>query len=231
MNKCENLELMVKTIKVSHGALNLEASGYSMNEIINLVNTLSGAACSSREPKTETISKTYNRKTDVEEFDMTKLGKDVRMPKLTSDFRCPSCAQGVILKHFSINEGVDPVGVYLVKDIRGEKPRIYSVEILDIPEVLDDDGNINKETFIKVYSDLLDLLDEEKMIVESSTDTGYCPVCGETHAIKDWIEAASDTLKYFDTLQVCAICGDEGDITVTESGDKVLCKDECLNKF
>lgn len=217
---------MNKKLILKHNDIALECEGYEMSDVLTLINAITGDAVTKEVKVSKLEAKPFIRKTETETVDLKEIGKTIKMPKLTSNFRCPDCGQGIMMKYIS-----GETFTYLVRNIFSEKKSIHKVEVLELPTMITTDGDIDKEKVILIYKDLLKLLGESKMIIESDSDSGHCPVCNSINSVKKWINCGEDTLKNFDALILCDICGEEGDIVVTESGDCVLCENECARKI
>ena len=209
--------MIEKQIDLSFKDVNLNAKGYEIDELIKLIKIIT-----SDDKLDKNINTKVKKEPDVEEVDIRELRKSIRYPKTTSNFRCPSCGQGILIK-------INNKNMLIVRDITGEKPTLYDVEVVELPKLYEEE--ILKDSLILVYKDLLELKNEEKLLVDTDENTCTCPVCGIEEPIKTWIEAYENPMKYFNHMNVCDICGEEGDIVITQTGNSLICENKCINKI
>lgn len=209
MNESNKVELLFKD-------LNLKCEGYSMNDVISLIKALEGNYTN--------VEKSVERQTrdvDVEEVNLKELGKTVRMPKTTNNFRCPNCGQAL----FTFCSQSSEEGTLIVRDIMSDSISTYKVDVVSIPKIDD------IENFISVYKDLLDLCKEKVVLVENSEDICSCPLCAEEKSISEWINAYNNPLDVFEISDICDVCGDEGTTVITQNGEYISCKNDCMSKL
>ena len=207
---------MEKQIGLSFKDINLNVKGYEMEEIIRLINTITNSEPKKKETKVK-------KEPSVEEINIQEL-PTIRYPKTTNNFRCPSCGQGIMM-YAKTNDGKS----LLVRDIVKEKPTIHKAIVEKLPELMDD-GVINKELLIAVYNDLFKLMHDNVVLVDTDENVTLCPVCKKEHSLKEWIEAYEDPMKYLDHMHICDICGEEGEIIITQTGDTLVCENKCIEK-
>ena len=88
----------------------------------------------------------------------------------------------------------------------------------------------DKEELIRLYNALGELTFEKVMLLYDETQTAYCPVCSNTDTLTNWMDAYSSPLDFFDSLNKCDICGDNGSISMTEISSYTECANNCLSK-
>lgn len=206
-----------KQIGLSFDNVSLNAKGYEIDELIKLINVVTN----------KVVTKATNIKSEVEEINLKSLRDNIRYPKTTSNFKCPHCGQSILLYAEYNKEKV-----LFVRDITKEKPSIYDADVLQLPKLYDvESGKIDKEVLVNVYKDLLSMLNEEKLLVDTDESIGVCPVCEYEDRMANWIEAYENPMKYFDNMQMCDVCGEEGNIIVTQDGDCLSCENKCIVKI
>lgn len=211
---------MEKSLELSFDEVSINTTGYDIDDIIKLIRVITNSNDTEIEPKRIKITKS----SDVEEINIKEL-RTVRYPKTTSNFRCPSCGQGILIYVEFENKQI-----LLVRDISVERPIIYDVNIEQLPN-LSEGGVVDKKLLIAVYNDLLTLKEDEKVLVDSDRSSAKCPLCHETHDINEWIEAYDNPMKYLDRMNICDVCGEEGEILITQTGDSLVCENKCIEKI
>lgn len=212
-------------LDITFNGVSLKSEGYSVEDILLLLKSL----CPIREIDTPldkckdtncTVCDDLKGKS-IEEINLKELGKTIRMPKTTNNFRCPNCGQALIVFYLpSSGENV-----LLVRDILSGGVAVYKANIVSLPKIKDMDN------FISVYKELLNLLGEKVVLVESSKDMCNCPYCLEEKPISEWINAYNNPLDIFEMSDICDVCGSEGSIVVTQNGEYVSCENNCMKKL
>lgn len=205
-----------KKMELNFNNVNLKCEGYSIKDIISLLKSVGVTTTDVFQSTTKTLKKTV-----VEEVNLKDLGKTVRMPKTTSDFRCPSCGQA-LLAFYQPEYGENTL---LVRNINSSDVATYKANIIDLPKIK------GRDNFIDVYKDLLDLLGEKVVLVENSKDMCNCPYCLSESSISDWINAYNNPLDVFEMSDICDICGCEASAVITQTGDYKECENNCIEKL
>lgn len=221
----------MNSFKYKDRYFSITCSGYSVDEIERLlqVSRKQYASPGSKEPKVEKPKVQMEK--DVEEANLADITRDIRMPKSTSNFRCPSCHQAILI-NVSSNDGT----IHLVRDVRYEKPSTHIVDIEGYGEEfigIDPVSLIkNKPEIINLYSDLLEILKDPIVLTDDTLSEATCPICGEKHLLNDWIRAFENPMNFdAESHNLCDICGEAGEIELTRTGDSLICKDKCTHKI
>ena len=212
---------MCKKLTLKTDKFEINSEGYEISELINLLAAVKGdcslPVVNSYEEELNTV-KPIKSKNDVDVYDIDNIINNTRMPVTTTNFRCPSCGQGVI----AISEN----GI-LLRNSRENFKLFQLPNGIILPEI------DNTDDLINVYKDLLNIDGDITPVVlaKGNNDTECkCPICNETNKLDNWIEAF-DTLNHFDTMHMCEICGDEAKIVVSNDGDTLLCQNKCIEKI
>lgn len=232
------------SIDIEHEGLVIKAKGHDMNGIIELVKVLYSKGECATDPieshfemlLRDEVVKTPNRRiAEINNPDREKpldihvdLLKDkVRLPRMAEGFRCPSCGQGFITKAVSSN-GTQQMFIFRNANVNtGEqKANIGKVNI----EGINVENRENKEELITLYKGLSELTFESVNLLYQEGTNCHCPICNEEHTLKDWIDAFTSPLNYFDREMICDICGDDAKLVMTDSTQYTECENNCLSK-
>lgn len=217
---------MNKQIKLTFNEIQVDIKGYTVEEAIKIIDVLPFNISPKKIKTAENIEKKVSESKN-NTVNYKEIARDMRMPKTYNYFKCPNCAQSIIMKHFD--------GNMYVRDIVGEKPKMHIIDEVIIPNLYTQDGNLDKERISSVYKDLLNILGDEKMFVDvsySEINKCHCPICKKDNNIKDWIKAYEEPLDVFDESSLCDICGDETEILILRDGTSLSsCKNKCLEKL
>lgn len=205
---------MEKKMELCFNNVSLKCEGYNVEDIITILELVT-------ERKAAIPTVKNSKRVNVEEINIKELGKTMRMPKTTNNFRCPHCGQALI----ALYQPISGENELLVRNITLVSPEIYKARVVELPRIDDSDMLIN------IYKDLLTLLGEKIVLVENNEELCRCPHCLEDNTISDWIEAYNNPLKFFEFSNICDICGEEGNTVITALGEFIECKKDCLKNF
>lgn len=215
---------MEKQIGLSFKDISLNAKGYEIEELIELIKVITTSDIEGvNTSEVKKLKVKTKKEADIEEIDVRELRKNIRFPKTTSNFKCPSCGQGILIKNMEKN-------MLIVRDITKEKATLYNVDVVELPKLYEDEEML-RDTLIAVYNDLLTLKNEEVLLIDSDDSICSCPVCSKEHSVQKWIEAYENPMKYFALMNICEICAEEGEIVLTQLGDNLLCENKCIERI
>lgn len=227
---------MEKTFKYKDKNISVTCIGYSIEETKELLMISRNEAVRNDNiailATEEIVKNNPIKEKDVEEVSLREILRETRMPKTTRDFKCPCCHQSILLDI----RGSEEV-LHVVRDLRGDMPRLYTVEIegygSDFVGVDPKTLIKNKDAIVSIYSDLLKMIGKDDLFITDDSDyDGYCPVCTNTSKLNSWIDAYTNPLNFdAKSLNLCDVCGDNGEIEVTRTGDSVVCENKCIHKI
>lgn len=224
--------LLGKKIAIKFNNIELNATGFQVNEINEIINNimLKNSVTYIDEDNKELKSsiKDFNseryirREEDVEEYDIKDVMKGAKLPRVTTDFMCIGCNQSLIF----INESDQ---TFLVRDLKDNTLHRTEAVIETIPAELYKDGIIDYDIAINIYNDMVKYaLPESLTLISDSNDIISCPFCRTKMTIKD-------AIKKFEKMsneEKCPVCGGEVEKTISQDGQKTVCKEhDCLNKI
>lgn len=218
----------LKEIKINANGIEFESKGYVASEVIEILSLLTGAACNNtfNLNKVEKISSVAEQiksqpTSDIEVFDAKELMGEVKLPRLTSNFRCPSCSQTMLL----IDKRNKTI---LIKDIKDNKLHSVSVDLDSFPVIeYDKENGADYKAVVTILNDLISNHNNDDItLVSDSDDNMVCPICKLESELKDFIKEYDSNLTFDD----CPVCGGPIDRVITKEGQKVQClNNNCLS--
>lgn len=168
-----------------------------------------------------------NNVVDLNEIDIQKA-KEVK-----ALIRCPNCGQGHCVL---IRSDKDNTTYMLEKSISDNDFKIIlAIREEDIDNFRKGEwlyGNKDKETKLDYFNKLQEVLQTKPkeinndFLVDNSTLL-ECPVCGYKDTFKEWNNAYKNPLEYFNTDQICDICGGEMIKTFLNDEDGIMEHQAC----
>lgn len=178
-------------------------------------------------PKKEVKRRVHEVSEDdmVESIDLSEMKDKMRLPRTSSDFRCPHCAQAFITRVSKQGRSQ-----WVFRDAASETPIGKGINLEDI--VIDSECTEQelKDKLIDIYKGLDELTFEKNLLVYQDGQEGYCPVCNQSAPLVDWMDAYSSPLDFFEVSNLCDICGDKGGLAMTETSSFCECDNNCLSK-
>lgn len=228
----------MKNFEIKYNDFSFSGAGYDSSEIVEIIKAIKEGSFNKEETSTVNIkneSKPKKAMSAIEdeppvEYDLRELRSTMRMPKATSDFRCPFCSQGILMT-------VDPEkeNIQLVRDITGERAHLYKIDIESYPKMWNDIDNAQEnEKVINVYREIMNcFVDEDSetvCITDDSEQDCNCPICGYTNPMVDWIKEFENPS--VGSHNICDICGEAGNIQIDADGtDYISCTKDCVGNF
>lgn len=198
----------------------IEIEGYSEGELLNvlkatfkLLNENEIAKHENTKHNTDTDNKLAllnEIKTNSVREDVTKDTNNKSVPRMTSNFMCPSCKQST----FIADRNSDTVIIRIIEQEGEEgleqlKSRLYVLD-RDIDSLKDELKDTPPKDIEKRF---ISVLNEKKVTCGSLFDFSnisdhkdvnlYCPICGEEHGTQEFI----DMYKQNHILGLCKYCG------------------------
>lgn len=236
------------TIEIKHDKLEIKASGYEIegiNEILKTIYSSCGVPSTmlSNELDSDSVTNLIDKSKILKgriaevnnpdrekplDIDVDLLKEKIRLPRMAEGFRCPNCGQAFITKAVGAN---NTQKMFIFRNVNANQEeqkvtfRKVNIEGLKINDRTD------KEELVSIYKDLDKLAFEEvNLLYQEGTDC-HCPICSnEDYTLKDWIDAWTSPLNYFDSEMICDICGDDARLIMTDKTQYVECEDNCLSK-
>lgn len=120
--------------------------------------------------------------------------------------RCPKCGQShcVIVKD-------GPNLLMLGRDFKKNEFRVIidSFTEEEIPGLVYKENNCSKVTYFKDLQKIVSEIKKEVDFVVNNETEMFCPVCKESTSFIEWKKAFLNPLEYFETEQLCNVCGGE----------------------
>lgn len=238
MNTCDNPYMpernsFYKRIKLNYEGLEMVAEGYELDGIIKLVQVLNLNGNQICEDPTKDsrldLIKNFQQTSANENVEkpvsvnLGDLGDKIRLPRTSSDFRCPKCHQSFVAC-ITRSNGSDKR--YIFRDLKGDKAILKKVNVENI--IIK--NPTDKDELVDLYKGLSELVSEDMLLVYENTEECTCPICHSTSTLSDWMDAYVSPLDYCDYDDICDICGSKGRIIMTEDTRNIECEDKCVSK-
>lgn len=219
------IELKTKDIEI-------KAKGYDYKALIEIIHASLGVPSKYFDTVDQNASLTQLKKALNEEsitkekpidVNMSELKQNVRLPRTSNNFRCPTCGQAFITKV----EGDEKMS-WIFRNISSDKTTLGEINI----HAIDIDSK-NLQEVIELYKSLNNLSSKQVVLVfneDKDSEECFCPLCGEVHSLNDWIVAYDSPLNYFDNETICDICGKEASLIMTETSSYKECENRCISK-